>query len=183
MAASSPTPPGTTQPTSAVTVATVAIAAAMTATKTAATITTTTAGKQCVPDGASASIPTTTIPTAAGNIPATATAATKWVPATVEYGSMTGGATDKIGCNLITNSKFETYLSNSTHNNQYAMLANMDNDEITIVANNRSTGKQLAYNAASLIQISKDLGIADAGATGHFLQPGAPAINMKRTPN
>ena len=25
------------------------------------------------------------------------------------------------------------------------------------------------------------MGIADAGATGHFLQPGAPAINIKRT--
>ena len=27
------------------------------------------------------------------------------------------------------------------------------------------------------------MGIADAGATGHFLQPGAPAINIKRASN
>ena len=63
------------------------------------------------------------------------------------------------------------------------MLADMDNDEITIVANNRSTGKQLAYKAASPIQISKDLGISDAGATRHFLQPGVQAINIRRTKN
>ena len=63
------------------------------------------------------------------------------------------------------------------------MLADMDDDEITIVANNRSTGKHLVYNAASPIQISKDLGITDTGATGHFLQPGAPEINIRRTTN
>lgn len=59
----------------------------------------------------------------------------------------------------------------------------MDDAEITIIANNRSTCKQLAYEAASPIQISKDLGIVDAGATGHVLQSGAPAINIKRTEN
>ena len=59
----------------------------------------------------------------------------------------------------------------------------MDNIEITIVANNRSAGKQVAYKAASPIQISKGLGITDAGATGHFLQPRVPAINTRRTKN
>ena len=63
------------------------------------------------------------------------------------------------------------------------MLANMDEDEITIVADNRSVGKQVAYKAAIPIQIIKDVGITDAGATGHFLQSGAPAINIKRTKN
>ena len=96
-------------------------------------------------------------------------------------GAWQGGGADKIGRNLITNSKFETYLSNSPHNNQYAMLADMDNDGTTIVANNRSKDKQLAYKAASPIQISLNLGIADAGATEHFLQPGAPVINIRRT--
>ena len=91
--------------------------------------------------------------------------------------------TEKIGRNLITNSKFEKYLSDSTHKNQYAMVADMNDDEITVVANNKSIQKQLAQKAASPIDISLDLGIADAGATGHFLQPGAPAINIKRTKN
>ena len=63
------------------------------------------------------------------------------------------------------------------------MLADMDDNEITIVTNNRSTDKQLAYKAASPIKISLDFGIANAGATGHFLQPGAPAINIKRSKN
>ena len=50
-----------------------------------------------------------------------------------------------------------------------------------LVASNKSIQKQLAQKAASPIDISLDLGITDAGATGHFLQPGAPAINTKRT--
>ena len=63
------------------------------------------------------------------------------------------------------------------------MLADMDDDDQTLAASNKSVDKEVAYKAASPIQISKDMGIADAGATGHFLQPGAPAINIKRTKN
>ena len=90
---------------------------------------------------------------------------------------------DKKEYNIITNSKFESYLSNSTHNNQYALLADMDDDDKTISASKESVDKEVAYKVASPIQISKYLGIADVGATGHFLQPGAPAINIKRTKN
>ena len=70
-------------------------------------------------------------------------------------------------------------MSNSTQNNQYAMLADIDDDDITIAASNKTKNKELANKATSPIQICKDMGIADAGATGHFLQPGAPAKNIK----
>ena len=64
------------------------------------------------------------------------------------------------------------------------MLADIDDDDKTVAASNKSVDKEVAYKAASPIQISKDLGISYAGATGHFFQPGAPAIiNIKRTKN
>ena len=52
------------------------------------------------------------------------------------------------------------------------MLADIDEDDKTVAASNKTKNKELA------IQICKDMGIADAGATGHFLQPGAPAKNI-----
>ena len=63
------------------------------------------------------------------------------------------------------------------------MLANMDDDNVTVATNNRSKNHEVAHKLARPIHISKDLGIADAGATGHFLQPGAPAISIRRTEN
>ena len=60
------------------------------------------------------------------------------------------------------------------------MLADRDEDDKTVAASNKKKNKELANKATSPIQICKDMGIADAGATGHFLQPGAPAINIKR---
>ena len=57
----------------------------------------------------------------------------------------------------------------------------MDDDDVTVATSNRSHNHEVANKAARPIQISKDLGIADAGATGHFLLPGAPAINIKKT--
>ena len=63
------------------------------------------------------------------------------------------------------------------------MLANMDDNDVTVATSKRSNNHEVAHKAARPIQISKDLGIADAGATGHFLQPGAPAINIRRTKN
>ena len=48
---------------------------------------------------------------------------------------------------------------------------------------NFSKTVETANKAANPIQISKELGIADAGAMGHFLQPGTPAKNMRPTNN
>ena len=62
------------------------------------------------------------------------------------------------------------------------MLANMHVD-VTVAKSNRSSNLEVANKTASPIHISKDLGISDTGATGHFLQPGAPAINIRRTTN
>ena len=59
------------------------------------------------------------------------------------------------------------------------MLADIDDDNKTVAASNKSVDKEVAYKATSPIQICKDMGIADTGATGHFLQPGAPAIYIK----
>ena len=59
----------------------------------------------------------------------------------------------------------------------------MDDNDVTVATSNRSKNHEVAHKAARPIQISKDLGIADAGATGHFLQPGASAINIRRTKN
>ena len=57
----------------------------------------------------------------------------------------------------------------------------MDNDDVTVATSNRSQDHEVANKAARHIKISKELGIADAGATGHFLHPGAPAINIRQT--
>ena len=57
----------------------------------------------------------------------------------------------------------------------------MDDDDVTVATSNRSQNHEVANKAARPIQISKELGISDAGATGHFLQPGAPAINIRKT--
>ena len=56
----------------------------------------------------------------------------------------------------------------------------MDDDDVTVATSNRSHNYEVANKAAIPIQISKDLGIAAAGATGHFLQPGAPAGREKK---
>ena len=63
------------------------------------------------------------------------------------------------------------------------MLADIDEDDKNVAASNKTGNKELAYKSTSPIQICKDMGIADAGATGHFLHPGAPAINIKRAKN
>ena len=59
------------------------------------------------------------------------------------------------------------------------MLADKDEDDKTVAASNKTVDKEVAYKATSPIKIRKDMGIADTGATGHFLQPGAPAIYIK----
>ena len=72
------------------TTATVAAPEAMEATYAATTIPTTAAGKHSISDGPGSSAPAAIIPATAGNVHATATAATTWISATVEYRSMTG---------------------------------------------------------------------------------------------
>ena len=84
---------------------------------------------------------------------------------------------------MITKSKIESYLSNSTNNNQYAALATRDDDDITVTISNCSKTVETANKAANPIQISKDLGIVYEGATGHFLRPGTPAKNIRPTNN
>ena len=63
------------------------------------------------------------------------------------------------------------------------MLADIDEDNKTVAESNKTKNKELANKATIPMQICKDMGIADAGATGHFLQPGAPAINIKKASN
>ena len=63
------------------------------------------------------------------------------------------------------------------------MLADINEGNKTVAASIKTENKELAYKATTSIQLGKDMGIADAGATGHFLQPGAPAINIKRSSN
>ena len=70
---------------------------------------------------------------------------------------------------------------NSTNNNQYAALATRDHDNITVTISNCSKTVETANKAANPIHKSKELVIADAGATGHFLQPGTPAKNIRPT--
>ena len=98
-------------------------------------------------------------------------------------GAWQGGVTEKYGSNIITKWKFESYLSESTNNNQYATLSTRDDDDITVAISNCSTPVDTANKATNPIQISKDLGIADSGATGHFLQPGTPAKTIRSTNN
>ena len=54
---------------------------------------------------------------------------------------------------------------------------------MTVTISNCSTKVETENKADNQIQISKELGIADAGATGHFLQPGTPAKNIRQTKN
>ena len=72
---------------------------------------------------------------------------------------------------------------NSTNNNQYAALATRDDDNITVNVRNVSKTIETANKVANPIQIIKELGIADAGATVHFLQPGTPAKIIRPTNN
>ena len=74
-------------------------------------------------------------------------------------------------------------MSDSTNNNQYAALATKDDDNITVAISNCSTPVETDNKATNKIQISKDLGISDAGSTGHFLQLGTPAKNIRPTNN
>ena len=60
------------------------------------------------------------------------------------------------------------------------MLANMDDDDVTVATSNRSKNHEVAHKAARPIQIRKEMGIEDAEATGHFLKPGAPEINIRK---
>ena len=91
--------------------------------------------------------------------------------------------TEKYGSNIISKSKFVSNLSNFTNNNQYSALATRDDDDSTVTISNCSTPVETANKATNPIQIGKDLGIADAGATGHSLQPGTPAKNIRPTNN
>ena len=81
---------GRTTQMAAPTSATVASSAAMEATYAATNIPTPAAGKNCISDGPGSSAPAATIPATTGNVHAAATAATTWISATVECGSMTG---------------------------------------------------------------------------------------------
>ena len=72
---------------------------------------------------------------------------------------------------------------NPTNNDKYAALAKRDDDDIKVAISNCSTPEETTNKAANPIQISKDLVIADAGATGHFLQPGTQAKNKRPTNN
>ena len=74
-------------------------------------------------------------------------------------------------------------MSNSTNNNQYAALTTKDDDGITVTIRNCYTPVETSNKATNKIQISKELGISDAGATGHFLQTGTPAKNIRPTNN
>ena len=104
----------------------------------------------------------------------------QWGPPT---GAGKGGVTEKYRSNIITKSRIESYLSNPTNNNQYVALAARYDDNIIVTISNCSTPVETANKATNQIQISKELGIADAGATGHFLQPGTPAKNIIPTNN
>ena len=64
---------------------------------------------------------------------------------------------------------------------QYAALATRYDDYITVTISNSSAPVETTNKATNQIQISKELGIADAGATVHFLQPGKPAKNIRPT--
>ena len=62
----------------------------------------------------------------------------------------------------------------------------MDNkeDDATVRVDNKSENRHGAFEAKATINIPKEVGIADVGATGTFLQPGgAPAVNVRPTKN
>ena len=75
--------------------------------------------------------------------------------------------------------------------NRYAILSEDANDEATVLQSNTSTKhdnppKQPKQNAAihtnyttAHLKIAKNMAMADAGATGHFVLPGTPVINIK----
>ena len=69
------------------------------------------------------------------------------------------------------------------NHNAFSILEDkdVDDDEITVVRSNVAPKKNGAYKATSTIDIPIDVGIVDTGATGNFLQPGAPAVNIRIT--
>ena len=54
-----------------------------------------------------------------------------------------------------------------------------DSDDVTVETSNCKDNNRAFTAPQNLINIPKDMAIAYTGATGHFLQPGAPAINIK----
>ena len=73
-------------------------------------------------------------------------------------------------------------------NNPFAILAETDDDDITVATSNCSSATrdrptEMAMGSAQPFAISKDIAIADAGATGNFLQPGTPVKNLKPMKN
>ena len=75
--------------------------------------------------------------------------------------------------------------------NIYASLSEDANDKATVIQSNTSTNhknppKQPKQNAAThtnyttaQLNIVKNMAVADAGATGHFVLPGTPVTNIK----
>ena len=75
--------------------------------------------------------------------------------------------------------------------NRYAILSEDANDEATVLQSNISTKhnnppKRPKRNAAThtsyttaQLKIAKNMAVADAGATGHFVLPGTPVTNIK----
>ena len=63
-------------------------------------------------------------------------------------GALQGGAIDVKEEKLITKSKFESYLSNTAHTNHYAILTNMDDEDVTVATSNRSQNHEVANKAA-----------------------------------
>ena len=69
--------------------------------------------------------------------------------------------------------------------NIYAILSEGDNNEATVLQSNTST-KQKKRNTAThtnyttaQLKIAKNMAVADAGATGHFVLPGTHVTNIK----
>ena len=76
--------------------------------------------------------------------------------------------------------------------NIYALLLDENNDDATVLQSNTSTKhdtqppKQPKQNAAThknyttaQLKVSKNMAVADAGATGHFFLPGTSVTNVK----
>ena len=61
--------------------------------------------------------------------------------------------------------------------NRYAILNEDANDEATVLQGNTSA-THTNYTTAQL-NIAKNMAVADAGATGHFVLPGTPVTNIK----
>ena len=76
-------------------------------------------------------------------------------------------------------------------NNRYAILGEDANDDATVLHSNTNQHKnqppkQPKQNAAThtnyttaKLKIAKNMAVADAGATGHFVLPGTPVTNIK----